>query len=69
MTDPIEADSPVIPPVRLGYQSRFKFECHPGVSCFTQCCRGIDIILTPYDIIQLKHRLELDSEQFLAIYT
>jgi hypothetical protein len=69
MTDPIEADSPVIPPVRLGYQSRFKLECHPGVSCFTQCCRGIDIILTPYDIIQLKHRLELDSEQFLAIYT
>ena len=59
----------VIPPVRLGYQSRFKFECHPGVSCFTQCCRGIEIILTPYDIIQLKHRLELDSEQFLAIYT
>ncbi len=58
-----------IQPVRLGPDSRFTFECHKGVSCFTQCCRGINIILTPYDIIRLKNRLELDSEQFLAIYT
>ena len=58
-----------ISPVRLGYQSRFKFRCHPGVSCFTQCCRGINIALTPYDIVQLKHRLEISSEEFLAIYT
>ncbi len=58
-----------IEPVRLSADSRFKFECHPGVSCFTKCCRGINIILTPYDIIRLKNRLQLDSEQFLAIYT
>ncbi|MBR9981491.1 MAG: YkgJ family cysteine cluster protein [Desulfatitalea sp.] len=58
-----------IDPVRLGNNSHFQFKCHPGVSCFTQCCRGIDIILTPYDIIQLKTRLELDSGEFLAIYT
>ena len=41
----------------------------PGVSCFTLCCRGINIILTPYDIIQLKNRLDLSSHDFLAIYT
>jgi Fe-S-cluster containining protein len=58
-----------IEPVRLTYHSRFKFKCHPGVSCFTECCRGTNIILTPYDIIRLKQRLDLDSEQFLAIYT
>lgn len=58
-----------IDPVRLGYDSRFKFKCHPGVRCFTQCCRGIKITLTPYDIIRLKNRLELSSEEFLAIYT
>lgn len=58
-----------IEPVRLGLNSRFKFKCHPGVSCFTQCCRGINIILTPYDVIQLKKRLDLPSDQFLAIYT
>ena len=58
-----------IEPIRLGPQSKFMFRCHPGVSCFTQCCRGINIILTPYDIIRLKHRLQLSSQQFLAIYT
>jgi len=56
-------------PVNLGPQSRFNFRCHRGLSCFTQCCRGIEIILTPYDIIRLKNRLDLTSETFLAIYT
>ncbi|BBO89967.1 YkgJ family cysteine cluster protein [Desulfosarcina ovata] len=58
-----------ISPVRLGYGSQFKFKCHPGVSCFTLCCRGINIILTPYDIIQMKKRIDLSSHDFLAIYT
>jgi Fe-S-cluster containining protein len=58
-----------IDPVRLSYKSRFKFKCHPQVSCFTKCCRGINIILTPYDIIQLKTRLGLPSDEFLGIYT
>jgi uncharacterized protein len=58
-----------ISPIRLGHNSRFQFKCHPGVACFTQCCRGIQIILTPYDIIQLKNRLGLSSREFLAIYT
>ena len=58
-----------IPPVRLGLNSPFKFNCHKGVKCFTQCCRGIKISLTPYDIILLKKRLDLSSEDFLAIYT
>ena len=58
-----------IEPVRLGSESRFKFKCHPGVECFTKCCRDINIILTPYDVIRLKNRLELSSEEFLALYT
>lgn len=58
-----------IDPVRLTYTSRFKFKCHPAVSCFTQCCRDTNIILTPYDIIKLKKRLDLPSDPFLAIYT
>jgi hypothetical protein len=58
-----------ISPVRLGYKSRFKFKCHPCISCFTECCRGIHIILTPYDVIRLKNRLNLSSREFLAIYT
>jgi uncharacterized protein len=58
-----------IEPVRLSPESRFKFKCHKDVKCFTQCCRGINIILTPYDIIRLKNRLNLNSAEFLAIYT
>lgn len=58
-----------IDPIRLGLESSFQFACHPGVKCFTQCCRGINILLTPYDIIRLKHRLKLESQDFLAIYT
>jgi uncharacterized protein len=58
-----------IEPVRLTAKSDFRFKCHPGVSCFTKCCRGINIILTPYDVIRLKNRLGLSSEEFLAIYT
>ncbi len=58
-----------IQPVRLSKKSRFQFNCHKDVACFTKCCRGINIILTPYDVIQLKNRLGLSSEEFLAIYT
>ena len=58
-----------IEPIQLNYKSRFHFKCHPGVSCFTECCRGPKIILTPYDVIRLKNRLGLPSDEFLAIYT
>ncbi|MFZ7124859.1 MAG: YkgJ family cysteine cluster protein [Desulfobacterales bacterium] len=67
MTDPHSTAG--VEPVRITLKSRFKFHCHPGVSCFTLCCRGINIILTPYDIIRLKNRLGMDSEEFLAVYT
>ena len=58
-----------IEPVQLNYDSCFNFKCHPGVSCFTECCRGSNIILTPYDVIRLRKRLNLTSDEFLAIYT
>ncbi len=58
-----------IVPVRLGLSSNFEFECHKGVKCFTRCCRGINIILTPYDIIRMKNRLGLSSDDFLSLYT
>jgi len=58
-----------IQPMRLGPKSAFKFRCHKDVKCFTKCCRGIDIMLTPYDIIRLKNRLNLSSQEFLALYT
>jgi len=56
-------------PQRLNLKNSFKFRCHAGLACFTKCCRGIHIILTPYDIIRLKNRLQLKSDAFLALYT
>ena len=47
----------------------FIFECHPGTDCFTRCCRDADMYLYPYDIIRLKSRLALSSEQFLERHT
>jgi Fe-S-cluster containining protein len=62
-------NTPGIEPVRLGLESKFNFKCHPDVKCFTKCCRGINIILTPYDIIRLKNRMGISSDEFLAVYT
>ncbi len=58
-----------IPPVQLGPNTRFLFRCHKGISCFTTCCRGINIMLTPYDIVRLKNRMHISSSEFLAVYT
>lgn len=46
----------------------FRFACHPGVPCFTECCRDLKLLLTPYDIIRLKNRLGLSSGEFLDRY-
>ena len=49
--------------------SPFRFRCHPGLGCFTTCCRDVNIFLTPYDILRIKRRLNISSEQFLSQYT
>ncbi len=46
----------------------FSFSCHPGVPCFTECCRQLDLALTPYDVLRLKNRLKLHSGVFLEKY-
>ncbi|MBW1989184.1 MAG: YkgJ family cysteine cluster protein [Deltaproteobacteria bacterium] len=58
-----------VEPQQLTGDSEITFRCGKDRSCFTQCCRGIDIVLTPYDVIRMKKRLDLASDQFLAIYT
>ncbi len=50
-------------------EDTFRFECHPGVSCFTRCCKNPDMYLYPYDIIRMKNRLGISSEQFLEQHT
>lgn len=58
-----------IVPRKLTLDSALKFRCHPGVRCFTACCGGIKIVLTPYDILQLTKRLELPAYEFLHQFT
>ncbi|PID76668.1 MAG: zinc/iron-chelating domain-containing protein [Deltaproteobacteria bacterium] len=56
-------------PQKLTLDSKIKFRCHPGVKCFTACCGGIKIILTPYDILMLTRRLEMPAHEFIGKYT
>ncbi len=58
-----------IEPKKLTLDSPLKFRCHPGVKCFTACCGGIKIILTPYDILQLTKRLGIPAHEFLHKYS
>jgi len=48
---------------------RFRFRCHKDIQCFTRCCQDLRLILTPYDILRLKTRLAISSEDFLDNHT
>ncbi len=61
-------ESSFVPEI-LTEDHKIKFACHPGVSCFNACCKQADVMLAPYDVIRLKQKLELTSEQFLKDYT
>jgi len=54
-----------VEPTQLTLKSEFQFMCHKGIACFTKCCSNINILLTPYDIIRMKKRLGMSSEEFL----
>ncbi len=54
---------------RFDLDDKFRFGCHPGVPCFNDCCRDINIVLTPYCVIRLKNRLQIRSGKFLDDYT
>lgn len=58
-----------VQPTRIEEGTKFKFACHKGVSCFTRCCSNISIMLTPYDVLRLKKRLGISSEEFIDRYT
>ena len=52
----------------LDADGSFRFHCHPGVPCFTECCRELELGLTPYDVLRLKQALDLNSRQFFEHY-
>ena len=53
----------------LSQGASIKFRCHPGLGCFTTCCRDVNIFLSPYDILRMKKRLGVSSTEFLQRYT
>jgi Fe-S-cluster containining protein len=53
----------------LCLEDTFHFGCHSGIDCFTRCCQDVNILLTPYDILQMKNRLGISSTEFLKRYT
>jgi hypothetical protein len=50
---------------RIGPNDTFSFRCHAGVSCFTNCCRQLELALSPYDVLRLKKATGLSSSSFL----
>ncbi len=57
-----------LPGRRLEDNDTFSFHCHQGLSCFNLCCRNLNLFLYPYDVIRLKKRLGITSDQFIDKY-
>lgn len=53
---------------RLKNDEEFQFACHPGVDCFTECCRLLELALTPYDVLRLRLGTGLSSGQLHERY-
>ena len=53
----------------LAAESVFRFACRNTLPCFTQCCRDVNIYLTPYDVLRMRKALGMGSEEFLARHT
>jgi Fe-S-cluster containining protein len=54
---------------RLSPDDRFCFQCDQTMECFTHCCHDVTIVLTPYDVLRMKHALGIESSEFLERYT
>jgi hypothetical protein len=53
---------------RIDGEEIFSFACHPQVKCFTECCRMLELALTPYDVLRLRKATGLTSDALLAEY-
>lgn len=54
---------------RIEPGGRFRFGCHPELSCFTNCCADVNILLTPMDVLSLSRRLGITTGEFIARHT
>lgn len=54
--------------IPLEREEAFTFACHKGVSCFTECCRMLELALTPYDVLRLRRATGKSSSELLEQY-
>lgn len=52
----------------LSDSEHFQFLCHPGIECYNECCRMLELALTPYDVLRLRKKLGITSASFLEHY-
>jgi uncharacterized protein len=64
----LPVNSPVVP-AKLFETDSICFNCHKDISCFNECCKKSEVVLTPYDIIRMKNHLGITSGEFLKKYT
>lgn len=57
-----EQVSPIVP------GEVFSFLCHKHISCFTDCCRELELLLTPYDVLRLRLATGLQSSELHQRY-
>lgn len=64
----IDLERDKLPGKRIESHETFFFGCHSGLSCFNLCCRNLNLMLYPYDVLRLKNRLGISSDEFLDQY-
>ncbi len=63
--NPPEMSPPVNPDKRLSVDDEFQFACGPHVPCFTECCRKLELLLTPFDVLKLRKSLGMPAADVL----
>lgn len=54
---------------KLKRDAKICFSCKKEFACFNQCCTDTNIFLTPYDVLRMRRRLNISSQDFLEQYT
>lgn len=65
-----EADISLLPECvqPIDKKTVFTFSCRKDLDCFTECCRLLELSLTPYDVLRLRRSTGLSSTAFLHQY-
>lgn len=57
-----------LPGTQLEKNDTFSFRCHPELACFNRCCHNLNLFIYPYDIIRIKNRFKITTDEFIDKY-